>query len=107
MNKIKNNKEFIELLRSIFDWQWYYDINTTRLFIHLLLKVNLEDRKWRELTIKSGSLVGTVNALSLETNLSIQQVRTALNKLKSSNEITIKSNKKFSIISINDWIKNG
>lgn len=32
---------FILLHRSILRWEWYGDLNTARLFIHLLLTVNL------------------------------------------------------------------
>lgn len=42
-------------------------------------------------------------SLAKETWLSIQQIRTALKKLKSTNEITIKSTNSFSIIKLTNW----
>ena len=29
------------------DWEWYDDINTKVLFIHLLIKSNWKEKKWR------------------------------------------------------------
>ena len=46
----------------------------------------------------------TVSQLAFETGLSVQNVRTSLSKLKSTNEITIKSTNRNTIISINNWI---
>lgn len=36
---------FILLHRSILRWEWYGDLNTARLFIHLLLTVNYEPQR--------------------------------------------------------------
>ena len=43
------------------------------------------------------------NALAANTGLSRQQVRTALNKLVLTNEITIKSTNRFSLVTIENW----
>ena len=37
---------FILLHRSILRWEWYGDLNTARLFIHLLLTVNYEPQRY-------------------------------------------------------------
>jgi len=34
------------------DWEWYDDINTKVLFIHLLIKANWKEKKWRGIKIK-------------------------------------------------------
>lgn len=94
---------FIHLYRNILEWEWYTDINTKTLFIHCLLKCNFKDKKWRNILIKKGSFITSYNNLSKETGLSIQSVRTSLNKLKSTNELTIKSTNKNSLITITKW----
>jgi len=96
---------WICLHRSLLEWEWYDDKNACRLFIHLLLKANHKPKKWRGITIESGSLIAGRHVLSAETGLSEQQIRTSLNKLKSTNGITIKSTNKYSMISICCWSK--
>jgi len=94
---------WIKLHRSLIDWEWYNDANTCRLFIHLLLRANHKPKKWRGKTIEAGQLLTGRKALSAQTGLSEQQIRTSLSKLKSTNEITIKSTSQDSIITLVCW----
>ena len=89
--------------RKILKWEWYSDINTTRLFFHLIFKAVHKDTKYRGRTIKRGSLLTGRKILSKETGLTEQQVRTGLSKLKSTNEITIKTTSRYSIISLEKY----
>ena len=98
-------KGFIVIDRSILDWEWYSDINVTRLFIHLLLKANYKETRYQGHVIPRGSLVVGRKELSLQTGISEQSVRTALEKLKKTGEITIKSTNKFSVINVENWGK--
>lgn len=91
---------FISLHRSLLNWEWYDNINTKTLFIHLLLTVNWYDEKWRGIEIKRGQRLTSVAKLSSETSLSIQNVRTALANLELTNEITIKASTRNSIITV-------
>ena len=79
---------WIKLNRSILEWEWYDDINTKVLFIHLLLTVNYEPKKWHGITIDRGQRVVSLAELAEETGLSIQNIRTAINHLKSTGELT-------------------
>ena len=97
------NKGFIILHRRMLDWEWYDDKNTKILFIHLLLTVNWKDNKWRGKTIKRGEIITSRERLAKETLLSIQQIRSSLNKLKSTNEITIKTTTQYTHITINNY----
>ena len=94
---------FIKIYRQLTEWEWYSDVNVFKLFMHCLLKANHKDNKWQGITIEKGSFVTSYENLSKETGLTIQQVRTALNKLKSTSEITYKSTSQYSIISIKNW----
>lgn len=78
---------FIQLHRKLLDWEWYTDTNTKSLFIHILLKANHTGKNWRGIDIKRGSFVTSVNKLSLETGLSVKNVRTALSHLEQTNEV--------------------
>jgi len=79
---------FITLHRKIIDWEWYADINTTRVFIHLLLKANHKDKKHRGTLVKRGELLTSFELLSKETGLSIRKLRTSLKNLELTNEVT-------------------
>ena len=94
---------WILLHKKLLDWQWYDDINTCRVFIHLLLKANWKDNKWKNIEVKRGQLVTSISKLSLETGLSEQKVKTSLNKLKSSKEITIKPTNKYTLLIVNNY----
>jgi len=97
------NNGWIKLHRSILDWEWYDDINTRMLFIHCLLKANCRDIKYRGDIVKRGSFLTSVETLSSETSLTISQIRSSLNKLKMTNEITNETSSKGSIISITNY----
>ena len=93
-------KGFILIHRKIFEWEWYQDINTKTLFLHLLLKANHKDKRWRGLKIERGSLVTGLNTLKKELKLSIQKIRTSLEKLRKTGEVLIISTNKYSIITV-------
>jgi DNA-binding transcriptional regulator YhcF (GntR family) len=96
---------FISLHRSLLKWEWYDDINTTRLFIHLLLTVNHYDEKWHGIEIKRGQRVLSIQKLASEIQLTIQQTKTALQHLKSTNEITSVTSPQNTIITILQYDK--
>lgn len=94
---------YIKLHRKILKWEWYQDANTVRLFWHLLLKANFESKRWQGIEMKPGQLLTGRLKLASELKLSEQEIRTSLNKLKSTNEITIVTTSKFSIVTICKW----
>lgn len=94
---------FIKLHRKITDWGWYSDINTRCLFIHLLLKASSTNRNYRDIKLKKGQLVTSIKLLSEQTGLTVRQVRTCIDKLKKTNEITTSTNMQYSIITIKKW----
>ena len=99
------NNGFIKLHRSILEWEWYDDPNTMRVFIHLLLNAQWEDSRYHGYEVPKGSLVIGRKKLAEELEITERAVRTALNHLKSTNEVTIKVTNQFSIITIVNWAK--
>ena len=91
---------WIKLHRKILDWEWFSCSATFHVFMFLLLKASTEDKQWKGIEIKRGQLVVSVANISDSTHLTTQQIRTALKRLKSTNEITIKSTNKYSLITI-------
>ena len=96
---------WISIHRKILEWEWYSDINVCRVFIHCLIKANHTDKKWQGVTIKRGQFITSLGTLSIETSLSVQQVRTAISKLKSTSELTSKTTNKYTVISITNYEK--
>lgn len=84
---------YIKLHRKIVDWQWYTDLPTRVLFEHLLLTANWQDNKWRDITIKRGQRITSLEHLSKETGLSVQNIRTSLSKLEKTRRINTQINK--------------
>ena len=84
---MENCGGFIKLFRQILDWEWYDDLPTCRLFIHLLLKANYAERNWHGQTIERGSCITSYATLASETGLSPEQIKRALKNLTKTGEI--------------------
>lgn len=94
------NAGFILLYRQITEWEWYQNPNTFRLFLHILLKANFTDGRFEGREVKRGQLLTSLPKLSVQTKLSIQQVRTALKHLISTGEITDEGTAQYRIITV-------
>lgn len=91
---------FIKIHRKMLDWEWYKDTNTFCLFLHCLLIANWKDGKFMGYEIPRGSFVSSYSQLAQQTSMSIQNVRTAINHLKSTGELTVNSHTKFSVFTV-------
>lgn len=91
--------------RDILDWSWYQDANTFRVYFHLILTVNYTDTKWRDISLKRGSRIISYATLAGELNMSVQNVRTALDHLCLTGEVTKSSQGKYTVISVNNYDK--
>ena len=100
------DKGFVALPRGLTSWEWYEDANTTRLYIHLLLTANWTTTQWRGITVQPGQKVTSLAHLAQETGLSVQNVRTSLNRLVSTSYLTIKTTNQYSVITIKNADKH-
>jgi hypothetical protein len=87
------------------DWCWHKDPNTFSLFVHLILAANIKPKKWKDIVVERGQIVTSISKLSELTGLTLKQTRTALNHLKGTKEVAIKTTPKYSIITINNYEK--
>lgn len=94
---------YIKLYRQMLKWEWYGDLNTKTLFIHCLLRANHEDKKWRGVLIKKGQFATSLAHLSQETGLSPRQIRTSLEKLKKTKNLTNLRQGNFTVITVLEW----
>jgi len=91
---------WVSFHRQIMKWEWYTDPNTFRLFFHLVLNANHEKGRWKGNDIERGQFITSSDKLASQLDLSRQQIRTAINKLKSTNEITTKPTNKFTLVTV-------
>ena len=94
---------FVKLHRKLLQWGWYKDHVVKDLFLHLLLTANFEDTEWQGITLHPGDLVTSYKSLSDDLGFSEQQIRTALKKLKTTQEITCKSTNKYTVVTVVNW----
>ena len=91
---------WIKVFRRFLDWEWYSETNMVRLFLHLLLKANFEDKRWHGIVIKRGQFVTSISSLKSEILLSARTIRTCLERLQKTGEIDKQTTNRFTIITI-------
>lgn len=96
-------KGWVKLYRQITDWEWFTEPATAHLFIYLLAKANHKPTRYKGVEIPAGGLTTSREALSKATGLSERQIRTALKHLISTNEVTKKSTRKYTLLIVNNW----
>ena len=95
--------DYIKLSRKILDWEWYGNINTCRVFIHMLLKAYWKDKKIEGTVIPRGSFPSSYGRLAEETQLTVDEVRTAVKHLISTKEITKHVTSKYTVFTVNNY----
>lgn len=96
---------FIVLHRSILNWDWYGDKNTTLLFIHLILTANYVSGEWHGRRIEIGQRITSLSKLSQEISLSIKEIRTCLKHLQQTGEVSCESTNQYTVITIKNYEK--
>ena len=100
---IDPTRGFVAFPRGLTEWEWYTEPNTARLFFHLLLTANWQEKQWQGITIHPGELVTSQSQLAKQLGLSVRNVRTALEHLQVTGYLTVKTGSKYSVISINNY----
>lgn len=94
---------YVKIYRKLVQWGWYKDFVVKDVFLHILFTASFRESEWMGRTIKPGQLVTSYGSLAQQTGFSVQRVRTAIYKLKSTNEITCETTNKFTIITVTNW----
>lgn len=103
MTTIDENYGWIKIFRRFLKWEWYDDINTKTVFLHLLLTANYETKKWHGIEIKRGQRLVSLPNLAKETNLTISQIRTSLKHLKLTHEVTCQVTQSYTLVTIEKY----
>ena len=93
---------WIKIHRSFLTWEWFDKPEMVQVFVYLLLKANHDAKEWHGMTIERGQIVTSVAKIAQETRLSVRTVRTCLERLKTTNEVTITTTK-FTLITISKY----
>ena len=94
---------YIKLYRKLIRWGWYQDNVVKSLFLHCLLMASFRDFDWMGRKLKAGQFVTSRKHLAEDLGFSEMQIRTALEKLKSTKEITCETTNRFTLITVNNW----
>lgn len=94
---------YIKLSRKLLSWRWFNKDYMLRVWMYLLLNASFDLVEIGNAKIGKGQVLVGRKQMAKDLNLSEQQVRTALQRLKSTNEITIESTNQYSIITVVNW----
>ena len=94
---------YVKIYRSMLNWEWFKDINTTHLFIYCLIKANFQEKNYQGIKINRGQFMTSYDKMCAETGLSKSKIRTAIKHLILTQELTQTSHKQYSIITVNNY----
>lgn len=97
------NEGYIKLYRKMMKWGWYTDTNAKCVFLHLLFLAQYEACFYRGVKLDVGQAVTSIREIATQTGISVQSVRTALDHLKSTQEITQLPHGKFSVFTVKNY----
>lgn len=98
-------KGFVKIDRKITKWRWYKDTSTFKIFLHLILTANYEDREFEDIVIKRGQRVASIRNLAAESGLTEKNVRTAIKHLKATGEVASLSTPKYTVFTVVNYEK--
>lgn len=96
-------ESWILLYKKFLNWEWYDHPPTKDVFLHCLLTANFVDENWKGQKIKRSQLPTSTEKLAITLGLTIQQTRTALKNLQTTNEINIQTTNRYSIITVKNY----
>ena len=94
---------FIKLDRNILKWRWWGDNNTLKVFLWLLISVNTADHDFEADTIHRGEIATSIENVKKVCQMSYDEVRTALNHLKKTGEVTIRRSSRYLVITVVEY----
>ena len=100
-----NPSTFIKIDRNILRWKWYGERNTLALFLHFLLKANFADSVFDNKKIKRGQYIFSQRKLAGEIGMTYQEIRTALDHLVETGEISVKTFPRYTVVTVLNYDK--
>ena len=97
---MSSRKGWVKAHRSFLDWEWMRKGHSFKVMMALVFKANYEPRTYQGTPIKRGELIIGRDLFASELGISVQQLRTILRNLESTGEITTKSSRKGTIVTV-------
>ncbi len=97
--------EYVKLNRRILSWRWFSDTCTRDVFIYCILKANWKPGCWKNIEYGRGEFVTSISTMMKELGFSAKNIRTALEHLKSTGEITDRITHKYRVIRVCNYDK--
>ena len=94
---------YIKIHRSLLDWEWYSDDRCVRLLLHLNLKANYVDRRWKGQDLKPGQFITSSISLSEQLKWSRSAVNRTLDKLRECGEIATEADSRWTLVTLVKW----
>ena len=103
VNSMPEMSSYIKLNRNTIDWTWFKNGNILKVWIYLLINAYYKPGSHQGVRIERGQLATTYSEISDATDMTYDQIRTAIKCLKRSGSVTITRCSKFLVISINNY----
>ena len=94
---------WIKLHRRILEWEWWDDPVMVKVWLRLLFDANYESKKWKGITVERGQLIFGRMEYAEKCCISERQIRTAMERLKTTGEVTIKTTNKYSLVTLTKY----
>lgn len=100
-----SDNEYLKLYRKLEGWEWYSNPNTKVVFMHCLIKANWRAGSWHGINYKKGQFIASYESIAKSNGLTIRQVRTAIDNLIKSGDVTRLKIGRNLLFTVNNWDK--
>lgn len=97
---MSSRKGWVKAHRSFLDWEWMRKGHSFKVMMALVFKANYEPNTYQGALVDRGSLIIGRDLFASELGISVQQLRTILRNLESTGEITTKSSRKGTVVTV-------
>lgn len=97
---MSSRKGWVKAHRSFLDWEWMRKGHSFKVMMALVFKANYEPNTYQGTLVDRGSLIIGRDLFASELGISVQQLRTILRNLESTGEITTKSSRKGTVVTV-------
>lgn len=96
---------FITINRKITSWEWWTNCITRGLFLYMIINANWNDGYFQGQLVRRGQFITSYNKLAEENGLNRKTVMSHIKRLVSTGEITVKSTKRWTTVTVVNYAK--
>lgn len=91
---------FIKIHRKIQEWEWWGNPTMVKVWLQILFDANYEPKPWEGIIVERGQLIYGRVAFAKKCGITEHRSRLCVERLKASNQITIKASNQYSVITV-------